>query len=68
MVDFIPNRKFRRKYNKLFKIDPAQANLLLLFSEPADANGKVKPDPQELTELYNARFNHPDEYALKGDY
>ena len=66
MVDFIPNRKFRRKYNKLFKHDPAEANLLLLLCELANQDGQVKSDPDELTVLFNARFNDPCEYALKG--
>lgn len=66
MVDFIPNRKFRRKYNKLFKHDPDEANLLLLLCELANENGQVKSKPEELMVLFDARFNDPGEYALKG--
>lgn len=66
MFDFIPNRKFRRKYNKLFKHDPAEANLLLLLCELANEKGQVESNPEELMVIFNARFNDPNKYALKG--
>ena len=64
-MNFKPNRKFRRKYRKLFKMNPVQANLFLLMAELADENGQVViTDEKELKELFDARFNDPAEWAL----
>ena len=61
---FWPNKRFRKKYDKLFKKDPEQANLFLLLCELADEKGKTKTDPTELAELFAARFNDPKGYSL----
>jgi hypothetical protein len=64
---FNPNSKsFKRDYDRLYKIDPAMANMFLLICELADENGQVIIDEQQLAELMQARFNDPGEYALKG--
>ena len=63
-MGFQPNRKFKRKYNKLFCKDPEAANLFLLLCEIADGKGHVETTNKELVLLFNARFNHPEEYAL----
>ncbi len=61
------NRKFRKKYNKLFRRDPLAANMLLLLAELADEGGKVVMPVDEdetlcqLQELMAARFNDPSE-------
>lgn len=65
--NFIPNRRFRRDYNEMFKVDPSLANFFLLICELADENGQVETTACEMEALLNARFNHPDEYALNGD-
>ena len=41
-MSFNPNRKFKRDYDRLFKIEPGAANLLLLLCELADETGTVK--------------------------
>jgi hypothetical protein len=61
---FKPNRKFKRKYKRLFKKDPLSANTFLLLCELADERGRVETNPEELAELMEARFNDPGEYAL----
>jgi hypothetical protein len=63
---FMPNRKFKRKYDKIFKKDPEAANLWLLLCELADQKGQFKTSPEELAILFAARFNDPKEYALGG--
>ena len=63
-MPFKSNRKFKRKYKKLFKKDPLAANTFLLLCELADEKGQVKTNEQELAELMAARFNDPGEYAL----
>jgi hypothetical protein len=63
------SRRFRRDYNRLFKKDPAAANLMLLLSELAGKNGQVRlgPCPEvELQELMAARFEDPRAYQLPG--
>ena len=52
---FRPNRRFRRKYDRLFKQDPQAANLFLLLAELADENGRVEANPEELARLMAAR-------------
>ena len=71
MQRFIPNRRFKRKYDKLFKQDPIGANVFLLLAELADDKGRIKiqgSNEQEIAEeiqkLLLARFNDPEEYAL----
>ena len=64
-TNFKPNRPFRRKYRKLFNLDPVQANLFLLMCELADENGQVVvTDEREIAELIAARFEDPTEWAL----
>lgn len=63
-MPFKPNRKFKRKYNGIFKKDPIAANMFLLLCELADKNGQVETNEEELAELMAARFNDPKEYAL----
>jgi len=63
-MTFKPNKKFKRKYKKLFKKDPLAANTFLLLCELADEKGQVETNEQELAELMAARFNDPEEYAL----
>ncbi len=38
---FVPNRRFKREYNRLFKQDPLAANTFLLLCELADERGQV---------------------------
>ena len=59
-----PNRKFRKKYDKLFKKDPLAANAFLLLSELSNKRGQVKTDPEELAILMAVRFENPKGYAL----
>lgn len=64
-LTFKPNRKFRRKYDKLFKQDPLAANTFLLICEISDEGGQVVTNEEELAELLSIRFNDPrKEYAL----
>lgn len=69
-VAFVPNKKFRREYRKLWKEDPQAANLYLLMCELADKDGQVRLPADEkeskrvLAELMTARFNDLEEYAL----
>jgi hypothetical protein len=62
MSQFRPNRAFRRKYNTIFKKDPAAANLFLLLAELADDEGRVvtaEPSAETLAFLMNRRFKDP---------
>ncbi len=61
---FTPNRKFKKKYDKLFKKDPLAANTFLLVCELADERGRVETSPEELAILFAARFEDPEEYVL----
>ena len=63
-MTFKPNRKFKRKYNRIFKKDPLAANTFLLVCELADENGQVQTTEEEIAELMAARFDDPQEYAL----
>ena len=66
-MNFKPNRKLRKKYNKLFKKNPLAANTFLLLCELANEKGEVITEPEELAELLAVRFNDPyREYALPG--
>lgn len=63
------NRKFRRDYDRLFRKDPAAANVFLLLAELADKKGKVAlgPCPEaEIQQLMAARFADPRAYQLPG--
>jgi len=64
------SRKFRRDYDRLFRKDPAAANLMLLLSELADSkNGQVHLGPRpddELQALMAARFGDCQAYQLPG--
>jgi len=70
-MTFKPNRKFKRKYDKLFKKDPIAANTFLLMCELADQKGQVKilgtteeEIAKEIQQLMIARFEDPWAYAL----
>jgi hypothetical protein len=58
------NRKFRRDYDRLFRKDPAAANLYLLLNELADESGQVEATEKELLLLMMARFNDPLAYQF----
>jgi len=63
-MTFKPNKKFKRKYKKLFKKDPEAANLFLLLCELADERGQVETNEEELAELIAVRFEYPGKYQL----
>ena len=63
-MNFKATRKFKKKYNKLFKKDPLAANTFLLLCELANEKGQVKTNPDELATLMAIRFENPKEYAL----
>jgi len=70
-MTFKPNRKFKKKYDKLFKRDPLAANTFLLLCELANEKGQVRLAEtsegevgEEVQKLLIARFNDPEEYAL----
>ncbi len=66
---FKPNRKFKKKYDRIYKKDPAAANVLLLLCELADERGQVQLGPlpeEELQRLLIARFEDPKAYQLRG--
>jgi hypothetical protein len=69
MSNFTPNRRFRRNYDRIFRKDPAAANLLLLMAELANERGEVRLDAfpeMELQKLMAARFDDPRAYQLPG--
>lgn len=61
---FKPNKKFKRKYKKLFKKDPFAANTFLLLCELVNEKGQVVTNEEELAELIAIRFEDPGEYQL----
>jgi len=67
-MTFTPNRKFKKEYDRIFKKDPAAANVLLLLCEIADERGEVRfetPFPEiEVQRLIAARFDDPYAYQL----
>ena len=66
---FVPNRHFRRDYNRIFRRDPVAANVFLLLAELADEKGRVHlgPNPEaEIADLMAARFDNPHTYQLPG--
>ena len=66
MKQFRPSRRFRRDYDRLFRKNPAAANMLLLLCELADEKGQVKTDEAELACLMAAHFEDPRAYQLAG--
>ncbi len=70
MSTFTPPRHFRRDYDRLFRKDPAAANVMLLLCELADEKGQVRltsPFPEvEIQRLMTARFDNPRAYQLPG--
>lgn len=70
MKPFIPNRHFRRKYDRMFRTDPLAANVMLLLAELADDGGQIifdGIDPAvEIQNLMLARFDDPRAYQLGG--
>jgi hypothetical protein len=69
MSTFTPSRRCRRNYDRLFKKDPAAANVFLLLAELADEKGNVQlgPCPEaEIQELMTARLNDCRAYQLPG--
>jgi len=63
-MKFKPNRKFRKQYEKIFRRDPAAANLFLLLAELAGDGGQVVTDERQLAKLMVERFKDLREYAL----
>ena len=68
-MPFKPNKKFKKDYDKLFKKDPLQANMLLLMCELANENGEVIfpkniDCTKEIGKLMKIRFSDVEEYAL----
>jgi hypothetical protein len=70
MRTFSPSRRFRRDYDRLFRKDPAAANMMLLFCEIADEHGEVRLETSfpevEIQRLMAARFTDPRAYQLPG--
>jgi hypothetical protein len=65
----INHRRFKKEYNRLFKKDPASANVFLLLTELADDRGLVQLGPcpaAEIQQLMAARFDDPRAYQLPG--
>ncbi len=65
-MEFKPNRKFKKDYDRIFQRNPEAANLYLLLCELADKKGRVISDEAKLARLMAERFRDPGEYALKG--
>ena len=61
-----PNCKFKRKYDAIFRRDPAAANLFLLLVELADKRGQIITDERQLAELMATRFDDCRAYQLPG--
>ena len=64
VVAFLPNRRFKKEYRRLYKKDPLAANMFLLLCELTDENGQIETNEEELAELIAARFNDPEDYVL----
>lgn len=61
------NGRFRRDYDRIYRKDPAAANLFLLMVELANERGEVHlgPFPElEIQRLMTARFSDPRAYQL----
>lgn len=69
-MSFTPSRRFRHDYDRLFRKDPAAANVMLLLCELANDRGEVRldtPFPEiEIQRLMGARFADPRAYQLPG--
>ncbi len=68
-MTFIPNRRFKRDYDRIFKKDPVAANVFLLMCELADEKGQVtfsEPAEVEIQHLLMARFDDLRAYQLPG--
>lgn len=68
-MTFIPNRRFKRDYDRIFKKDPVAANVFLLMCELADEKGQVsftEPAEVEIQRLLMARFDDLRAYQLPG--
>jgi hypothetical protein len=64
-LGFKPNRKFKRKYDRLYRQDPLAANTFLLLCELADEKGQVIiTDETKIAELMAARFKDIEKYQL----
>ncbi len=61
---FTPTKKFKKKYDWLYKQDPLAANTFLLICEMADEKGQVVTDEKEIADLIAIRFEDPRRYAL----
>ncbi len=70
MKYFESSRNFRREYDRIFKKDPAAANVFLLLAELANERGSIRfetPFPEiEIQRLMAARFSDPRAYQLPG--
>jgi hypothetical protein len=70
MTAFSPSRRFRRDYDRIFRKDPAAANVFLLLCELADEKGQIRLETSfpeaEIQRLMTARFNDPGAYQLPG--
>jgi len=65
-MTFKPNRKFKKRYDRVFRENPMAANMLLLIAELANNKGRVEATEEEITALFNARFEDPGAYQLSG--
>jgi hypothetical protein len=63
-MSFKPNRRFKKKYDWLYRQDPLAANTYLLICELSDEMGQVITNEQEIAELLAIRFEDPRRYAL----
>ena len=55
----------KRRYNRIFKLDPLAANFFLLMCELADDDGTiVLPDDGDLSLMLRERFTDPLAYQL----
>lgn len=58
---------FKKDYDELFKDDPMQANVYLLFNEIADETGQIEITEDEIEILFTMRFKDPKAYQLNSD-
>ena len=65
-MSFKPNRKFKKRYDRLFQKNPLGANMFLLIAELANDKGRVRTSEEEITVLFNTRFEDPGAYQLNG--
>lgn len=63
-MNFKPNKRFKKQYDRIFRQDPGAANLFLLLAELANDKGQVTSNEEELAILMDARFNDCREYQL----